>query len=63
MFRRRRVQQQWQEKSAGIPGAAWARSGRAMAVWTFKVERGPIVELQVVGDPESIARLEVVLEE
>ena len=45
----------------GTPGAAWAPSERAHAVWTFKVEHGRIVEMQVVGDPEAIARLDVVL--
>ena len=45
----------------GTPGAAWAPGGRPRAVWAFKVERGRIVEAQVVGDPRSIARLEVLL--
>ena len=45
----------------GTPGAAWAPGGRPRAVWTFKVEQGRIVEVQVIGDPKTIARLEVLL--
>jgi ketosteroid isomerase-like protein len=45
----------------GTPGAAWAPGGRARALFTFKVERGRIVEMQFVADPKSIARLDVVL--
>jgi RNA polymerase sigma-70 factor (ECF subfamily) len=45
----------------GTPGAAWAHGGRARALWTFKVERGRIVEMQVLGDPKAIARLDVLL--
>jgi RNA polymerase sigma-70 factor (ECF subfamily) len=45
----------------GTPGAAWAHGGRPRAIWTFKVEQGRIVELQVIGDPKTLARLEVLL--
>jgi RNA polymerase sigma factor (sigma-70 family) len=45
----------------GTPGAAWVPAGRPRAVWTFKVERGRIVEVQFVADPKTIARLEVLL--
>ena len=45
----------------GTPGAAWAHGGRPRAVWTFKVEQGRIVSVQVIGDPRTIARLEVLL--
>jgi RNA polymerase sigma factor (sigma-70 family) len=45
----------------GTPGAAWAPGGQPRAVWAFKVEQGRIVEIQVVGDPNAIARLEVLL--
>jgi RNA polymerase sigma factor (sigma-70 family) len=45
----------------GLPGAAWAPGGRPRAVWAFKVERGRITEVQVIGDPATIARLEVFL--
>ncbi len=45
----------------GTPGAAWVHGGRPRAVWTFKVEQGRIVEVQVIGDPKTIARLEVLL--
>lgn len=45
----------------GTPGAAWAHNGRPRALWTFKVEQGRIVEVQVIGDPKTIARLEVLL--
>ncbi len=43
----------------GTPGAAWWHAGKARVVWTFKVARGRIVELEVVADPAAIARLEV----
>jgi RNA polymerase sigma-70 factor (ECF subfamily) len=45
----------------GTPGAAWAPGGRPRVVWTFKVEQGRIVEAQVIGDPKTIARLDVFL--
>jgi RNA polymerase sigma factor (sigma-70 family) len=45
----------------GTPGATWAPGGRPRAVWTFKVQEGRIVEVQVIADPKAIARLEVVL--
>jgi RNA polymerase sigma factor (sigma-70 family) len=45
----------------GTPGAAWAPGGHPRAIWTIKVEQGRIVEAQVIGDPRTIARLEVVL--
>jgi RNA polymerase sigma factor (sigma-70 family) len=45
----------------GTPGAAWAPGGHPRAIWTFKVEQGRIVEVQVVADPKTIARLEVLL--
>jgi RNA polymerase sigma-70 factor (ECF subfamily) len=43
----------------GTPGAAWWHAGQPRALWTFKVAHGRIVELQVIGDPKVIARLEV----
>jgi RNA polymerase sigma factor (sigma-70 family) len=45
----------------GTPGAAWAPGGHPRALWTFKVEQGRIAEVQVIGDPKTIARLEVLL--
>jgi RNA polymerase sigma-70 factor (ECF subfamily) len=45
----------------GTPGAAWWHAGKARVVWTFKVARGRIVELEVVADPKAIERLEVLL--
>ncbi len=45
----------------GTPGAAWAPGGRPHAVWTFKVAQGRIVEVQVLADPKTIGRLEVLL--
>jgi RNA polymerase sigma factor (sigma-70 family) len=45
----------------GTPGAAWAPGGRPRAIWSFKVERGGIVEVQFIVDPKAIARLEVLL--
>jgi len=45
----------------GTPGAAWWHAGKARVVWTFKVARGRIVELEVVADPMAIERLEVLL--
>ena len=45
----------------GTPGATWAPGGRPRAVWAFKVEQGRIVEVQVIADPKTIARLEVLL--
>lgn len=45
----------------GTPGAAWAPGGHPCAVWTFKVDHGRIVEVQVIADPKAIARLDVLL--
>jgi RNA polymerase sigma factor (sigma-70 family) len=45
----------------GTPGAAWAPGGHPRALWTFKVEQGRIVEVQFIGDPKAIARLDVLL--
>jgi RNA polymerase sigma-70 factor (ECF subfamily) len=45
----------------GTPGAAWAPGGRPRAIWTFKVQQGRIVEVQVIADPKALARLEVLL--
>ena len=45
----------------GTPGATWAPGGRPRAVWTFKVAQGRIVEVQVIADPKTIARLDVLL--
>jgi RNA polymerase sigma factor (sigma-70 family) len=45
----------------GTPGAAWAPGGHARAIWTFKVEKGRILEVQVIADPKVIARLDVLL--
>jgi len=45
----------------GTPGAAWAPGGHPRTIWTFKVEQGRIVEMQVIADAKAIARLEVLL--
>ena len=45
----------------GAPGAAWAPGGHTRAVFAFKVERGRIVEMQLIYDPKAIARLDVLL--
>ena len=45
----------------GTPGAAWAPGGHARAVFVFKVEQGRIVEVQLIADPKTIARLDVLL--
>jgi RNA polymerase sigma-70 factor (ECF subfamily) len=43
----------------GTPGAAWAPDGHARALFAFKVEQGRIVEVQLIGDPKTIARIDV----
>jgi RNA polymerase sigma-70 factor (ECF subfamily) len=45
----------------GTPCAAWAPGGRARAIFAFKVEQGRIVEMQLIADPKTIARLDVLL--
>jgi RNA polymerase sigma factor (sigma-70 family) len=45
----------------GTPGAAWAPGGHPRGVFTFKVEQGLIVELQLIADAKAIARLDVLL--
>ncbi|MEE2061091.1 sigma-70 family RNA polymerase sigma factor [Rhodococcus artemisiae] len=45
----------------GVPGAVWAPGGIPRTVFRFTVVDGRIVALDVVGDPESIGTLDVVL--
>jgi RNA polymerase sigma-70 factor (ECF subfamily) len=45
----------------GTPGAAWAPGGRPGALFTFKIEQARIVEVEIIIDPKSIARLDVLL--
>jgi RNA polymerase sigma-70 factor (ECF subfamily) len=45
----------------GVPGAVWAPGGRTRAAFTFTVEGGHISEMEVVYDPERIARLEIAI--
>lgn len=45
----------------GTPGAAWAPGGRARALFSFEIERGRIVQMQLLYDPKKIAELDVLL--
>ncbi|MDG4862167.1 RNA polymerase subunit sigma-70, partial [Streptomyces sp. T-3] len=41
----------------GVVGAVVAPYGRLSLVLTFRIERGRIVEYEVIGDPERLRRL------
>jgi RNA polymerase sigma factor (sigma-70 family) len=43
----------------GVPGAAWAPGGRPRVVLGFTVRDGLIVEIDLLADPEHLARLEL----
>ena len=43
----------------GAPGAVAFREGKPFSVGAFTVERGKIVEIDVLADPERIARLDL----
>jgi RNA polymerase sigma factor (sigma-70 family) len=45
----------------GTPCAVWAPGGHTRGIFALKVEQGRIVEVQIVVDPRSIARLDVLL--
>jgi RNA polymerase sigma factor (sigma-70 family) len=45
----------------GVAGAVWAPGGRTRAAFTFTVEGGHISEMEIVYDPERIARLEIAI--
>jgi RNA polymerase sigma-70 factor (ECF subfamily) len=45
----------------GVVGAVWAPGGRTRAAFTFTVENGKISEMEIVYDPERIARLEIAI--
>jgi len=45
----------------GVAGLAWAPTGQVRGVVAFRVVDGRIVEIDVTGDPEHIAHLDVVL--
>jgi hypothetical protein len=43
----------------GAPGAVWAPGGRPRVVFTFTVTGGRIVRVDLLADPERLARLEL----
>jgi RNA polymerase sigma factor (sigma-70 family) len=45
----------------GSPGAVWAPGGRPRVVFRFTVRRGSIVVIDLVGDPDSIAGMDLVI--
>ena len=45
----------------GTAGAAWAPDGDPRAIFAFKVKQDRIVEVQIIYNPKTIARLEVLL--
>jgi RNA polymerase sigma-70 factor (ECF subfamily) len=46
----------------GLAGAAWAPGGQPRAAFAFRVRGSKIVEIEIIADPETIGRLDVVLE-
>lgn len=47
----------------GVPGGAWVHDGKPRVVFNFTISRGKIVEIYLVGDPESVARLDLTIVE
>jgi RNA polymerase sigma-70 factor (ECF subfamily) len=45
----------------GVAGAVWAPGGRTRAAFIFTVANGTISEMEIVYDPERIARLEIAI--
>jgi RNA polymerase sigma-70 factor (ECF subfamily) len=45
----------------GVVGLVWAPGGRPRAVFGFTMRRAKIVEIDLVGDPEHLRQLEVVV--
>jgi RNA polymerase sigma factor (sigma-70 family) len=43
----------------GLAGAVWAPGGRPRVVFSFKVTRGKIVEIEILGDPARLGQLVV----
>ena len=44
----------------GVPGMMWVHDGRIRAVFDVTVTGGKIVAIEIIGDPEHLARLDVV---
>jgi len=47
----------------GSAGAVWAPRGKPRAVFAFTIVGGKIVEIELIGEPERIGLLDVVIEE
>jgi RNA polymerase sigma-70 factor (ECF subfamily) len=45
----------------GLAGLVWAPGGRTRGVVAFTLDGGRIVEIDVIGDPEHLGQLDVVL--
>jgi RNA polymerase sigma factor (sigma-70 family) len=43
----------------GVAGAVWAPGGRPRVVFTFKVARGKIVEIEILADPARLGQLDL----
>ena len=43
----------------GAAGAMWAPNGQPRGVFRFTINNGKITEIQVVGDPAKINRLDL----
>jgi hypothetical protein len=44
----------------GVPGAIWTHLGQTRVVFAFAITGGAITAIELIADPERIARLEVV---
>ncbi len=44
----------------GAAGAVWMRGGKPRVVFTFTVTGGKVAAIEMIADPERIARLEVI---
>jgi RNA polymerase sigma-70 factor (ECF subfamily) len=44
----------------GVPGMMWAQGGQIRVVFDFTIVGGKIVAIEMIGDPERLAQLDVV---
>jgi RNA polymerase sigma-70 factor (ECF subfamily) len=46
---------------AGTAGAAWAQGGQTRGVFSFTIESGKIVAIEILTDPARLSEIDVVI--
>ena len=44
----------------GVPGMMWAQGGKIRVVFDFTIMGGTIAAIEMIGDPEYLAQLDIV---